>query len=138
MREEYKARVCSREAAYEQGMNDGREEKPKNSGFSSVCDPQDRKGVAQGYREGYEAAVKAANQPGVKIDAGGVRVKAPGVDITIPNHGSHQWVCRKRIFGDTFTAYGATRGDASGAVREKCEKKNHPMHCDDPDCEENR
>jgi hypothetical protein len=127
MQEQFKNENCNQEKGYEHGRNDASEGKAMDSGWAGVCNPQDRKAVMKGYREGYEAQDKAE-------DGDGVVVKAPGIDIRVGNgQREKSWVCEINVFGDTFSGFGPTKGRAAEEARSKCTAKNNAVHCT-PSC----
>lgn len=133
MEESYRNEVCHREKGYEQGMNDGLEGKPMNSGFASVCDPDTRREVSRGYREGYEAALKSSESGGDNIV-----VKVPGIDIRVGQGKEKSWVCEVSAFGTTFSGFGPTRGQAAQDARNKCSGNHNAMHCADTECRQDK
>jgi hypothetical protein len=133
MQEDYRARTCHREIGYERGNNDAMEGRAMDSSFATACDPDSQKLVMQGYRDGYEAA---RNQATLEANAGGIRVKVPGVDIRMGQPSS--WVCRLQPFTQKFSGYGTSRAQAASDARRLCEQEHHAIHCERPDCREER
>lgn len=135
MEEEYRAQMCNREAAYEKGVNDANEQKPMDSRFASMCAPDLQRGIRQSYQEGFE---KTQNQAIIEGGEDGIRVKIPGMDIRMGNKGGKGWVCEVKPFTEKFTGFGVTRARAALDAQKLCEQKHHSMHCDEPDCKEDR
>lgn len=127
--------MCNRDKGYEQGMNDGMEGKPMNSGFASVCDPDTRREVSRGYREGYEAATKQNNDG---EDGDHIVVKVPGMDIRVGQGKQKSWVCEVQAFGTTYSGFGPTRGQAAQDARNKCSGAHNSMHCANTSCHQDK
>lgn len=135
MEEQHRAQVCNREFGYEKGSNDAEEGQPMSSSFAAVCDPETKREVMQGYREGYE---KTKNESTIEIGKGGVRVKGGGININLGDKSSKSWSCEINIFGDHFTGFGVSRAQAAADVRRLCEAKHNGIHCGNPNCEKER
>ncbi|RZA06641.1 MAG: hypothetical protein EOP11_09780 [Proteobacteria bacterium] len=124
---------CTSSIGYESGVNDGRAHRPMNSNFASVCDPQTRDEVTDSYRRGYESV-----RPGNNFDdnGDGFRMRGGGFDIRLPGKPNHKkWVCEVEAFGQTFSGFGASRGEAAQNARDKCEGQNNAMHCSKVECD---
>lgn len=120
-RQDMQAARCHYDGAFEEGMNDGRAGRDMNSGFASLCAASQQPGVRAGYREGYQS---------------GLASRAAEL-AAAPRH--RGFVCEVSVFGDTFTAFGATEEEARAATRAQCgEKRGKTMFCSDPACRPNR
>ncbi len=116
--------MCNPDAAFQEGMNDGRASRNMNQGFTDVCDPSVQPAVRAAYRDGYQAglASRAAERPAVVVVDGGRRA----------------WGCEARAFGDVFNGTGATEAEAAAAARASCTERHGEMFCREVACTRGR
>src|SRR4051812_39048773 len=60
--------VCNENGGFAQGMNDAREGKPMNQGFTRICDDKLRDQIQKSYREGFVAGIKKEDTPKTQIN----------------------------------------------------------------------
>lgn len=162
MQQQYAETYCHYDGAYKAGMNDYNEGKQMNPQFSQPCSPQVRADAERGYREGYTAQMKAAQQtttvvttpapaPGINISFGSDGKPSGSVNIPVGQGGVVQqqqtqvvatnnraWFCEVEAFMDKFEGWGATKLEATKAAQGECKMKNHEMHCKNAKCQMNR
>jgi len=138
MKEQWALSKCSKEGAYAQGMNDGRDgKKMSNDAINQMCPIEKIPMALQGYREGYQAGMQANQQPA------GAQTVNYGTVINVEGQGpqSHldrkAWFCEVQAFENHYQAYGPTEMEAKQNVIRECTMKNHPMHCEDTACRRN-
>lgn len=59
-------RMCNKESAYEQGMNDARFGKQMNSSYIDSCVPEYQSVIRSGYQDGYTAGVCSPSAPPIR------------------------------------------------------------------------
>jgi hypothetical protein len=133
MEREHREQTCQREVGYERGMNDGREGKRMDSQFASVCDPESRREVMTGYRQGYETARRE-----LADEREGVVVQTPGFQLRMKGKLDRRWACETAAFGHSYNGVGNSRAEAAAEARRQCERHNHAMHCEREECREIR
>ena len=132
---------CSRDGAFAQGMNDGREGKRMSiEAINHSCPIERVPEALQSYREGYQAGMQANQQSvqGAPRYENVINVDSPTHSADPAYQNQNLWYCDVEAFGDHFEAIGPTQVEAKIRAARLCMVKNNKMHCEDAACRLNR
>jgi hypothetical protein len=132
---------CSKDGAYAQGMNDGRDGKRMSiEPINQTCPIERVPEALQSYREGYQAGMQANQQSNQEPAQGanyGTVINLGGPTSPDPAY-RKLWYCDVEAFGDHFEAFGPTELETRQKATRACTQKNNKMHCEDAACRRNK